>query len=601
MPSVPRVVAMFGPCRGVVREIDSGLTVGRAGEVGLQLIDEKVSREHCRIEPAPGGTVVRDLGSRNGTWLNGKRLDGPAPLGPGDAIGVGESVLFFEPSFEALLAKDGTSTLVLRASPSAEPSGAGEPGPAALEKAGALALEAAGARGQAEVIDLLAATVTAALQPSGLAVLSRSGSGGLSATFARPAGVQLSVSRALVDRALRSGHAFASAEEQTDGESDDLTTRVRARPGFVLCAPLYAGGAELAALCLLRARAFGPEEIALAEALAAVVGPALRPEPAPPMEPDAGPVAESRAMREALELAGRAAQVASTVLVTGETGTGKEELARAIHVRGGRGQGPFVAVNCGAIPGELAESELFGHEKGAFTGAVASRTGVFEQADGGTLFLDEVGDLPPGLQVKLLRVLQDRRVTRVGGRHAVPVDVRVVAATHRDLEQAVAKGAFRDDLFWRLNVLRIHLPPLRERREDVLPLAERFLARLGRELGVPASGFSPEARRALIACPWPGNARQLSNAVERALVLRGSEGPIGLADLPTEVLFPALPRPGSAEGRTLGELVGALEREQVTLALRRAQGVKSAAAEALGISRPTLDRKIEEYEIRLFE
>jgi DNA-binding NtrC family response regulator len=317
-------------------------------------------------------------------------------------------------------------------------------------------------------------------------------------------------------------------------------------------------------------------------------------------------VAESANMREALRIASAAAPVQSTVLITGESGTGKEEVARALHALGPRVRGPFIAVNCGAIPAELAESELFGHEKGAFTGAQSARAGVFEQADGGTLFLDEVGDLPAPLQVKLLRVLQDRIVHRVGGRAGIPVDVRVVAATHKDLKEAARTGAFREDLYWRLNVVRIHLSPLRERPEDVLPLAERFLATLGARVGRRASGFTPEAREALRACPWPGNVRQLANAVERALVLKGPGERITPEDLPPEVVSAerpgrqGTPSPTPGVQGTLAEMIQAVEREQIALALKRARGVKSAAAEALGISRPTLDRKLDEYGIDLY-
>jgi DNA-binding NtrC family response regulator len=321
-------------------------------------------------------------------------------------------------------------------------------------------------------------------------------------------------------------------------------------------------------------------------------------------------VAESANMREAMRVAAAAAPVQSTVLITGESGTGKEEVARSLHALGPRSRGPFIAVNCGAIPAELAESELFGHEKGAFTGAQAAREGVFEQADGGTLFLDEVGDLPAPLQVKLLRVLQDRIIHRVGGRAGIPVDVRVVAATHRDLKEAARTGAFREDLYWRLNVVRIHLSPLRERPEDVLPLAERFLATLGARLGRRASGFTREARDALRACPWPGNVRQLANAIERALVLKGPGEQVGLGDLPPEVASPereggpsagpGTPAPSNGVQGTLAEVLRAVEREHIVLALKRARGVKSAAAESLGISRPTLDRKIDEYGIDLY-
>ncbi|MFP2908887.1 sigma-54 interaction domain-containing protein, partial [Pyxidicoccus sp. 3LFB2] len=404
--------------------------------------------------------------------------------------------------------------------------------------------------------------------------------------------------------ALRTGRVRSMPEAQARAEHDAHTTRVRRSDAHVLCAPLYAAGQPAGALCLLREQAFQDEELALAGALALAVGPSLcPPEPraaAPGFQP---PVAESANMREAMRVAAAAAPVQSTVLITGESGTGKEEVARALHALGPRVRGPFIAVNCGAIPAELAESELFGHEKGAFTGAQAAREGVFEQADGGTLFLDEVGDLPAPLQVKLLRVLQDRIVHRVGGRAGVPVDVRVVAATHRDLKEATRTGAFREDLFWRLNVVRIHLAPLRERPEDVLPLAERFLAKLGPQLGRRASGFTREASHALRACPWPGNVRQLANAIERALVLKGPGDQVGPKDLPPEVLSPdavGTASPSSGVQGPLSEVLRAVEREHIALALKRARGVKSAAAEALGISRPTLDRKLEEYGIDLY-
>ncbi|MCP3140239.1 sigma 54-interacting transcriptional regulator [Pyxidicoccus xibeiensis] len=608
LPAVARLVAMFGPCRGVARELDAPLVVGRAAEGGLQLLDDKVSREHCVLAPEGAGHTLKDLGSRNGTWLNAERLAPQVPtrLRPGDHVSVGESVLVYEPSFDALRSRDGESTLVLtRTRPEGARAG-GTPGPDALARAGELALRAATSTSPDAATALVFEALESALQPSALTLL-RLGPQGPRPGHTRPQGAHLTVSRDLLDAALRTGRVQAMPEAQARPEHDARTTRVRRADAHVLCAPLYAGGQPAGALCLLREQPFQDEELALAGALALAVGPTLCP-PEPRAAP-AGfepPVAESASMREAMRVAAAAAPVQSTVLITGESGTGKEEVARALHALGPRAVGPFIAVNCGAIPAELAESELFGHEKGAFTGAQAAREGVFEQADGGTLFLDEVGDLPAPLQVKLLRVLQDRIVHRVGGRAGVPVDVRVVAATHRDLKEAVQAKAFREDLFWRLNVVRIHLPPLRERPEDVLPLAERFLARLGLRLGRRASGFTDEAREALRACPWPGNVRQLANAIERALVLKGPGDRVGARDLPPEVLEPERHGspgtgggPGGVQG-TLAEALKAVEREQVTLALRKARGVKSAAAEALGISRPTLDRKLEEYGIDLY-
>jgi DNA-binding NtrC family response regulator len=604
---------MFGPCRGIARELDTPLIIGRTAEGGLQLLDDKVSREHCAIEPiGPAGHVLRDLGSRNGTWLNSQLLKETTRLRPGDHISVGESVLVYEPSFEALRARDGESTLVLTRTRPDTARGLIPPTREALARAGELALRAAVASSPEVAAGIVLESLDRALQPSALTVLRLAPNGVLHPLLARPVGAHVTVSRELVNAALKLGHALTMPESQARPETDNLLTRVRQGHAHVLYAPLYTGGSPAGALCILRDTPFTDEELALTGALAGAAGPSLCPPPPAPPAPStliaSQPVAASAAMREAMRLAAGAAQMQSTVLITGETGTGKEEVARAIHALSARSKGPFIAVNCGAIPSELAESELFGHEKGALTGAVNARAGVFEQADGGTLFLDEVGDLPAPLQVKLLRVLQDRLVHRVGGRAGIPVDVRVVAATHRNLIEEVRAQRFREDLYWRLNVVRIPLAPLRDRPDDILPLAERFLARMGPQLGRRAEGFTEEARSALRKCPWPGNARQLGNAIERALVLKGPGTLIGLLDLPPEVVAPepvaAPAERGSsapAAGIALAEVVRKVEREHIVLALKRAQGEKSTAAEALGISRPTLDQKIEEYGINLFD
>jgi transcriptional regulator with GAF, ATPase, and Fis domain len=243
-------------------------------------------------------------------------------------------------------------------------------------------------------------------------------------------------------------------------------------------------------------------------------------------------------MRRALFQAERAAAGKSTVLLVGETGTGKEQVARRIHEASPRGRAAFVALNCGALPEGLLESELFGHEKGSFTGADRRRIGRFELADGGTLFLDEIGELPPAAQVKLLRVLQEHEISRVGGAETIRVDVRLIAATHRDLKAEVRGGRFRDDLFFRIHVVPIHLPPLRERAEDIEPLCQLFLDRLSRELGRSSRAVTPAALERLRAHRWPGNVRELENLIERVLVL-GDEGPIS-----AEELAELLPQPG---------------------------------------------------------
>jgi DNA-binding NtrC family response regulator len=296
-------------------------------------------------------------------------------------------------------------------------------------------------------------------------------------------------------------------------------------------------------------------------------------------------VAESRAMREVLSLAAQVAAQTTTVLLTGESGTGKEVVARFIHRSSPRANGPFVAVNCAALTDTLLASELFGHEKGAFTGAIQSKRGRFELAHGGTLFLDEIGEMSVDLQSKLLRVLQERQFERVGGVRTIEVDARVIAATNQDLQQAIQDRRFREDLYYRLNVFPIHMPPLRERREDIHALAEHFLERLSARMGRPKKGLSPETRDILLNYRWPGNVRELQNALERALIVS-----------PVETLMPEhLPfyrAPSRESGtRTLAQA----EKQMIMAALDRNFGDRKKTAEELGISLRTLQYRLKEY------
>ena len=315
-----------------------------------------------------------------------------------------------------------------------------------------------------------------------------------------------------------------------------------------------------------------------------------------PQLPDVGEIANggmigrSPGIRSVLEVIGRVAPTDATVLVTGETGTGKELVARAIHDQSERSSGPFVPVNCASLAEGLLESELFGHRKGAFTGAVRDRAGLFESASGGTILLDEIGDVSPAMQHRLLRVLQERELTPVGAVKPVSVDVRVVAATNKDLRAEMQAGRFRDDLYYRLNVVRIELPPLRARREDIPLLIEAFYAKVGRR---PHAGCSPLAMRQLQAHPWPGNVRQLLAVLESAHIQAGDRR-IEAQHLPPEVRGP---RPESAAS---GERYQAAmpthdERAASVAALADAGGVRSAAADRLGMSRTTLWRKMNQY------
>jgi two-component system, NtrC family, response regulator AtoC len=305
-------------------------------------------------------------------------------------------------------------------------------------------------------------------------------------------------------------------------------------------------------------------------------------------------IGSSPAMRAALDMARKVAPHSATVLVSGESGTGKELVARLIHRESPRASGPFVAVNCGAIPEALLESELFGHVKGAFTGATRDKAGLFEEAHNGTLFLDEIGELPAALQVKLLRALQEGDIRRVGSTEATVVDVRVIAATNRDLEADVTSGRFRADLFYRINVVAIALPPLRERPEDLPELAQFFLARHAARMGLTAHGISSAAMRAIAEHAWPGNVRELEHAIERALVMTGG-AVIEPSDLPA-LARSSEGRPGATDGTlSVKRQTTELEKALIRRALERTRGNRTRAARLLELSHRALLYKIREY------
>jgi len=303
-------------------------------------------------------------------------------------------------------------------------------------------------------------------------------------------------------------------------------------------------------------------------------------------------IGRSKSWREVLDLVSKVAATETTVLLTGESGTGKEVVARAIHAASPRSGKPFLAINCAALPEQLLESELFGYERGAFTGALQSRAGRIEQAAGGVLFLDEVAEMSPSVQAKFLRVLQEREFQRLGGSRVQRADVRVIAATNRDITAALASGEFREDLYYRLKVFEMALPPLRERKEDILLLAESFIREIGPKVG-PCAGISKEARDALLTYGWPGNVRELRNAIERAIIL--CDGALISAE--------HLPLPGAGNGRgrapasMVGQSLGEVERQLVEGALKDARNNKAQAARLLGITRAQLYSRLQKYGI----
>ena len=313
-------------------------------------------------------------------------------------------------------------------------------------------------------------------------------------------------------------------------------------------------------------------------------------------------IGSSEGIQKVCSLIEKVAETDSTILILGESGTGKELVARTIHYNSPRKNKPLIPINCGAIPETLLESELFGHEKGAFTGASATRIGRFELADGGTIFLDEIGDMSPTLQVKLLRVLQQREFERVGGVRTIKVDVRIIAATNIDLEHAVHEGKFREDLYYRLNVIPVVIPPLRERADDIPLLMDHFLSHFNKTKKRDIKGFSPAAMDILISYPWPGNIRELENLVERLIILKGN-GTICPDDLPDKFISHTLNNEGALHitlpetGVNLKDVVEEFENNLILQAMQKAQGVKNKAAQLLSLNRTTLVEKLKKKKL----
>lgn len=315
-------------------------------------------------------------------------------------------------------------------------------------------------------------------------------------------------------------------------------------------------------------------------------------------------VGQSEAMQKVFELVRRVANSRSNVLICGESGTGKELVARAIHYNSARSAMPFVAVNCSAVPETLLESELFGHMKGSFTGAMSNKVGLFEVANGGTIFLDEIGDTPPAIQVKLLRVIQEREFRRVGGNQDIKVDVRIVAATNKDLERAVAEGSFRRDLYYRLDVIPIHLPPLRMRTGDIPLLVNHFLERFSKESGKPAPVLSQEAMRVLLAHEWRGNVRELENVIERVVAF-STGGTVTEAEVRGWLHRPGAPTPApilpielTEDGVDLESLISRIEKDLLLQALERSKWVKKKAARLLRLNTRSFRYRLEKYAIK---
>jgi transcriptional regulator with GAF, ATPase, and Fis domain len=625
----------------------SGLRIGRALDNDVHLADSRVSRHHCRVEPAAGGARVVDLGSANGLLINGERTrDGF--MGPGDELRLGSALLSLEldaaePEEEALRTELGDvdgAALALRALAESARAAARTPAigldelvdraVAALRaERGFLVLRAD--RDPSRVRELGADRSTAAEGEEVHLVAARA----FDRSDLRGA-VPERLSSAVLERVLERGQPLHSLDAARDerlsatASTDELGLR------SLLAVPVRMGADVVGVLQVdhrLQSGAFEPSDVELLGAFAALVelllvraaderrttdargrvrelaarldamGHDLGDDDtlavAEPMRTREYPtiVGRSLAMREVFDRLDRIVDCELPVYVHGESGTGKELVARAIHEHGSRKGTAFVSENCAALPDSLLESELFGHAKGAFTGADRSKKGLLEQADGGTLFLDEIGDMSPEMQKKLLRVLQEGELRPVGSSQRVKVDVRLVSASHRDLERLVSEGAFREDLYYRINVLELRLPPLRERPEDVPLLARALLERAARQMHRPTPALAPAALERLCRHGWPGNVRELENEMRRAVVL-GSEV-VRADDLSTGIgvsVADEAPAPSAKGFRgDLPAVLADFERRAIEAALARHDGNKSRAADDLGLSRFALQRKLDKY------
>jgi DNA-binding NtrC family response regulator len=666
---LPRLVVVDGPDVGAEFPITSaGGGIGRGEGNAVQLSDLAVSRTHCSLESRSGRLVLLDAGSRNRTLVNGKPISEHVLL-EGDEITVGKTRLAYLPpeggvavvptAAGARVTLEFSTGELLRTGFRRKTAGetparadTSSPGARSGQHLAALARLGDGLRRAADKAGIsrtACETLREALEADRVFLLMQSGGryAPVAAAIASDdqAGGQLSLSREVLDKVVKDGKAILL------GATGDLS-----RPAIAVPMTPFEEGREVPGLFFAdrRAQSRSPapawDEVDVqlvacashlsAAALDGVAARELLMRENRALEERLGGspelIGQSRVAQAVLSFVAKVGPTDSTVLLLGESGAGKEMVASAIHRQSRRTRGPFVCVNCAALTETLLESELFGHEKGAFTGATEKKLGRFELADGGTLFLDEIGELSPKCQTKFLRVLEERRFDRVGGSRPIATDVRVIAATNRNLTEMVRCGEFREDLYYRLSVIQTEVPALRERADDIPLLSQHFLSRLRAQTGRRVTDFAPEAMRALCAYHWPGNVRELKNAIERALVL-GETALIRLEDLPPRVIDaapralapptapsahvppaffpssthatladapPGLPpyviptpvghgAPRSPGARSLREL----EKDGILAALTATRGNKAQAAAILEIDRSTLYKKLKEYGI----
>jgi transcriptional regulator with GAF, ATPase, and Fis domain len=614
----PRLAAISGKLKGAIFAInEETLVIGRETAANLCLADASVSRRHCKIEKQDDGFVITDLESLNGTFIN----DVPVKtrlLEHADRVRIGDSqFLFLTHEGEATSKSSDVkideahvlsgSTVQIRFDDALYLMARDL---SALMK---VSTTINSIRGLDDLLERLLELVFEVVPAQrGAILLTNEGSFETSLVFgldrARRKDQPVNVSRTIVQQVLRDGVALLAndgASESTLATDSLISTRAHS----VMCVPLIVFDRKLGVLYLDTTQPldrFDRDHLQLVAAIAGIAAVAI--ENARQFEwletenerlladvnIEHNMVGESAAMQRVYHFISKVAPTDATTLICGESGTGKELAARAIHRNSKRAQKPFIAVNCAALNESLLESELFGHEKGSFTGALAQKKGRLEIADGGTVFLDEVGELTPPLQVKLLRVLQEREFERVGGTITIKVALRLIAATNKNLEEAIQSGEFRQDLYYRLNVVSLEMPPLRERREDIMLLANYFADKYGARCNRKLRGFSDEARACLTSYDWPGNVRELENAIERAVVL-GTTDLILAEDLPEALLERDV---NAVTPSTYHDAVAQTKKQIILNAMDQAAGNCTAAARLLGVHPNYLQRLIRNLNLR---
>jgi len=619
----PKLIVTAGLLRGSAFELQHEVTIGRETFNEICINDPLVSREHCLIRSTDEGLRIEDRNSYNGTLVNGLPIETQV-LKHLDRISIGNTQFVFlasgeAPDIEGQIQFDdfdptrNSTTIKLRPAealyldPERTSNAQFARNLATLLKLSRVINSNRDLRPlQRSVIECLFKVVPA---DYGAILLA---SNGAEEEIASAFGLNrddadsrtLRLSKTIVDQVMKTGIAVCCNEIPQAGDLNLVESLAASKTNALLCVPLIVFEKTIGALYLstdsLNAR-FDDEHLELTTALASIASIAIdnarhleRVENQKcllqgELQSKHNMIGKSQKMRQVFEIISRVAATEATTLISGESGTGKELAARAIHQNSTRSQGPFIAINCAAITETLLESELFGHEKGAFTGASAQKKGKIELADGGTVFLDEIGELAPSLQAKLLRVLQERELERIGGTRPIKVDIRILAATNRDLAAAARSGLFREDLFYRLNVVSLRMPALRERREDIPLLAQQFIAKHSSKSPRQVRGITAETEACLLAYDWPGNVRELENTIERAIVL-GLAEMIMPEDLPEEIQGTRASLIGA--GAKYHEAVAQLKRKLILDIFAQVRGVHNDAARLLGIHPNNLYRMI---------